>query len=198
MSQICHYLLPILSGLPDSYPWTDQPPVDVLLSTMSLGQDYATYPIKALGSNDLEKWLFNSLEIFLFTQIQKGFSIDPLLDYLSDHYPWTNADLSDNFPDRDMLRRICHRKVHAREESEDCRDRAIMESAGELMSRIHLPIQPYARTTPVPAWIRARQFAGDSVWVAPGSEWPVVFRPRQKHKKTAKDEAAIVVLLTSS
>jgi hypothetical protein len=106
-------LLPILSGLADSYPWTDQPPVHVLLSTMSFGQDYATYPIKALGSNDLDQWLFNSLETFLFTQIQKGFSIDPLLDYLSDRYSWANAGLSDNFPDREMLRRICHREFRA-------------------------------------------------------------------------------------
>jgi hypothetical protein len=31
---------------------------------------------------------------------------------------------------------------------------------------------------------------GDSVWVTLGSEWPFVFRPRQKHRKTAKDEGS--------
>jgi hypothetical protein len=32
--------------------------------------------------------------------------------------------------------------------------------------------------------------AGDFVWVTPGSERPFVFRSRQKHRKTAKDEGS--------
>ncbi|ERF77188.1 hypothetical protein EPUS_06468 [Endocarpon pusillum Z07020] len=61
-------LIPLLNELPDHYPWTNQPPIDVLLSTMSLDDDNTATSVSTQGRSDFEKWLFNSLEALLYSK----------------------------------------------------------------------------------------------------------------------------------
>jgi hypothetical protein len=124
------------------------------------------------------------------------------------HYPWTDAGLSDNLLDREMLRRICHRKLCAWKHPNRTETEQLWKAQESLC---HTFIRRFKRMP------RQRLFllgskqgnllglgldplqAGDFVWVTPGSARPLVFRSRQKHRKTAKDEGSHrVVLLTRS
>jgi len=183
-------LISMLNVLPEPYPWTNQSPIDVLLSTMSLDENGTTYSTKAQNSTDFEKWLYNSLQVLVFSKVHNGFSIDDIIDSLEPFSPWTISALSEDFPDREMLRWTFHRNRFAWKNINSTETEKLFTVQGDFCRAFS---RRYSRMPGQRLFLLEAEEGGllglgpnnlqtgDSLWVTSGSEWPYVFRSREEH-----------------
>lgn len=191
-------LIPILNGLIHRHPCTNQQPIDVLLSTMSLDENIATDFIDAQNATSFEKWLYNCLEASVFTEVLNGFSADDTIARL-DHSlsPWTIPGLSDDFPSREMLRWRSNRNRFAWKSMNSVETKDLWTAQGDSCRAF---IRRYNRMPGQRLFLLESEEAnllglgpdtlqtGDLVWASSGSEWPFVFRPREEDGETQNDD----------